>query len=163
MRVAQPGGPRAPDLLDPVLGYRHWRLHDARLWSPFKAYAWSPGVNAARCTLGTGHPEPAPGHECACGLHAWYRPCPRLGYATPDLVGGAVALWGDVELHPTGLRAQYAAIIALVLPLSRTAKRRRVVDVADSLEVDAVPARELETVALHHAAPAPSGLAPGAH
>ena len=70
-----------------------------------------------------------------------------------------MALWGDVELHPTGLRAQYATIIALALPLARTAKRRRVVDVADSLEVDVVPARELKTVALNHAAPIPSELA----
>jgi hypothetical protein len=162
MSVGAPRAPSAPDLIEPVVGYRQWRLYDARLWSPFKDYAWRRGVNAARCTLGAGHAEPAPGHECACGLHAWYRPCPRLGYATPDLVAGAVALWGDVELHPTGLRAQYAAIVALVLPLARTAKRRRVIDVADSLEVDAVPARELKTVALHHAAPIPPGLAPKA-
>jgi hypothetical protein len=101
-----------------------------------------------------------PGHHCDCGLHAWYRPCPRLGYAVPDLVGGAVALWGWVELHPTGLRAQYATVIALVLPLARTAKRRRVVGIADALRVDAVPARELETVALRHATPVPAGLAP---
>ena len=160
MSVGPVEPPRAPDLVDPLLGYRQWRLHGGLLCSPFKDYTWGRGINAARCTLGASHSDPAPGHECTCGLHAWYRPCPRLGYATPDLVAGAVALWGDVELHPTGLRAQYATIIALALPLARTAKRRRVVDVAASLEVDAVPARELKTVALNHAAPIPSELAP---
>jgi hypothetical protein len=160
MSVATPSAPRAPDLIDPVIGYRHWRLRDGVLCSPFKDYAWGRGVNAARCANGAGHAEPAPGHDCECGLHAWYRPCPRLGYATPDLVGGAVALWGDVELHPTGMRAQYAAIIALVLPLSRTAKRRRVIDVADALEVDAVSARDLKRVALQHAVAIPPSMAP---
>jgi hypothetical protein len=150
----------APDLVEPLIGYRYWHVHDGRLCSPFKDYAWSRGVNAARCTLGTAHADPAPGHDCDCGVHAWYRPCPRLGYAGPDLVGGAVALWGDVELHPTGLRAQYAMVIALVLPLARTAKRRRVIGIAESLEVDVIPARDLKAVALRHGAPLPSGLAP---
>jgi hypothetical protein len=61
------------------------------LHSPFVDDTWAQGVNTARCDLGADHVEPAPGHECKCGLHAWY--CPRLGYASPDLVGGAVALW----------------------------------------------------------------------
>jgi hypothetical protein len=162
MTVALLPAARPPHLIEPVIGYRQWRLHDARLCSPFKDYVWRRGVNRARCAMGTGHADPAPGHDCSCGLHAWYRPCPRLGYAAPDLVAGAVALWGEVELHPTGLRAQFAAIIALVLPLPRTAKRRRVMDVAEALEVEAVAARDLRTIALHHAAPIPSGLAPTA-
>jgi hypothetical protein len=149
----------APDLVEPVIGYRHWRIDDGALWSPFAAYRWVRGVNVARCTLDAGHPE-LPGHACTCGLHAWYRPCPRLGYATPDLVGGAVAMWGDIEVHPTGVRAQYATVVALVLPLSRTSKRRRLMDIADALEVDLVPARQLTAVAAHHGLPLGAGLLP---
>jgi hypothetical protein len=156
--VAQPA--HAPDLVEPLVGYRHWRIEEAALWSPFAPYRWLRGVNTARCALEAGHPDLPPGHACTCGLHAWYRPCPRLGYASPDLIGGAVALWGDIELHPTGARAQYAAIIALVLPLSRTSKRRRLMDIADALEVETVPARQLTAAALHHGLPLSSGLAP---
>lgn len=152
---------RAPDLVEPVIGYRQWRAIATTLWSPFVAHRWVPGVNTAHCER-AGHPDPAPGHDCQCGLHAWYRPCPRLGYAAPDLVGGAVALWGEVELHPTGLRAQYAAIIALVLPLSRASKRRRVMAIADALGVDIVPARQLTSAALDHGVPISTGMAPRA-
>jgi hypothetical protein len=153
---------QAPDLVEPLVGYRQWRLHDGTLHSAFVEYEWRRGVNTARCDVGVGHPDRAPGHGCVCGLHAWYRPCPRLGYATPDLVGGAVALWGEVELHPTGMRAQHAAVIAVVLPLAHTSKRRRVIEVADALEVDAVPARHLTAVALHHGGLLPAGMAPSA-
>jgi hypothetical protein len=141
---------RAPDLVEAVVGYRQWRLQDGALLSPFADFAWRRGVNTARCHVAGHHPDPPPGHGCTCGLHAWYRPCPRLGYATPDLVGGAVALWGAIELHPTGMRAQHALVVALVLPMSRTAKRRRVLGLAGSLEVEAVPARHLAEVAAHH-------------
>jgi hypothetical protein len=154
------GALAAPDLAEPIIGYRHWRLTDECLWSPFLSYQWARGVNTADCQLGAGHPDPAPAHGCACGLHAWYRPCPRLGYATHDLIGGAIALWGEVELHPTGMRGQFAAIIALVLPLPHTGKRRRLVAIADALEVEAVPARHLTEAALHHGAHLVSGLAP---
>ena len=151
---------RAPDLVDPLIGYRHWWLNGATLRSPFADYLWVRGVNTARCEVGSGHGEPAPGRSCVCGLHAWYRPAPRLGYTTPELVGGAVVMWGDVELHPTGMRAQYAAIVALVLPLTHTRKRRRVIDVARALEVHVVPVRELTATALDHGQPVDAGIAP---
>jgi hypothetical protein len=153
---------RAPDLIEPLIGYRHWRLHDTSLFSPFIEYRWTRGVNSARCTMAAGHADSAPGHDCVCGLHAWYRPAPRLGYATPDLIGGAVALWGEVELHPTGMRAQHAAIVALVLPLRHTGKRRRVIGIAAALEVDVVPARHLSAAAAQHGVPVTPELAPSA-
>jgi hypothetical protein len=152
----------APDLVDPLIGYRQWRLQDGMLWSPFVDYEWQRGVNVAGCGRATRHPDPAPAHDCACGLHAWYRPCPRLGYATPDLIGGAVSLWGAVEVHPTGMRAQYAAIVALVLPAAHTIKRRRLVAIADALEVDAVPARHLIEAAHRYGLPIAPELAPSA-
>jgi hypothetical protein len=153
---------RAPDLVEPVIGYRHWRIEDGALWSPFSRYCWARGVNVARCGLEARHPDVAPGHACTCGLHAWYKPCPRLGYATPDLIGGAVAVWGEMELHPTGLRAQYATIVALVLPLAHTGKRRRVLDIAAALEVETVPSRQLGSTALRYGLPLAGRLAPRA-
>jgi hypothetical protein len=140
----------APDLIMPVIGYRQWRLRDAALWSPYAEMRWARGANTAACAArGATHREPSPVASCTCGLHAWYRPCPWLASAgTPDLVAGAVALWGAIELHPTGMRAQHAMVVALTLPLSRGAKRRRLIEVARALEVPAVPAWRLDSEAL---------------
>jgi len=60
---------------------------------------------------------------------------------------------GEVELHVSGLRAQYGAVIALVLPLAHTSKRRWVTEIAGSLEVDVVPTRHLQACALRYGQP----------
>lgn len=155
-------GAGAPDLIHAVIGYRQWRVHDGALWSAYADDRWQRGVNTARCGAedDEGHGS-VPGHECTCGIHAWYRPCPPLGSpATSDLVAGAVALWGDVELHVTGMRAQHAMVVALVRPVLCKSKRREVARVATALEVEAVPARRLEAVALKHGWPVPRNLRP---
>ncbi|MEY2532574.1 MAG: hypothetical protein QOF29_484 [bacterium] len=156
-------GAAAPDLVQAVIGYRQWRLHDGALWSAYVEHRWRRGVNAATCRAEGEHGEPAPGHDCTCGLHAWYRPCPRLASpATSPLVAGAVALWGDIELHPTGMRAQYAMVVVLVRPALPGPKRREVAAMAELLEVDAVPARRLQAAARAHGAPVPAGMVPPA-
>jgi hypothetical protein len=80
--------------------------------------------------------------------------------ATSELVAGAVALWGRVELHAHGIRAQHAMVVALALPMSWGAKRRRLVAVADALEVPAVPARRLKATALEHGDVIPRRMRP---
>jgi hypothetical protein len=60
------------------------------------------------------------------------------------------------------MRSERATIVALVLPLAHTSKRRRVVELADALEVEAVPARQLTATALDHGKLLASGLAPRA-
>jgi hypothetical protein len=78
-------------------------------------------------------------------------PCPRTASAgTPDLIGGVVVLWGRVELHATGMRAEHARVVALELPLSRGRKRRNLVEVAKGLGVPAVRHRELVAAAAEH-------------
>ncbi len=105
--------------------------------------------------------EPAPAPDCSCGLHAWYEPCPTLSWAaTRHLVAGAVALWGDIELHPFGMRAERGMVLALALPPWSGTKPRRITELAAMLDVEAVPARRLEAVARRHGAPIPPGLAP---
>jgi hypothetical protein len=151
----------APDLIHPVVGFRLWRLEDGALWSPYAGERWSRGCQTARSRAASGreHAGPAPAHACTCGFYASYVPCPRLASAcTDDLVGGAVVLWGRIELHATGLRAQYAMVVALALPFSRWAKRRRILAVADALEVETVPARELAATASEHGAAIPREL-----
>ena len=130
----------APDLIRAVIGFRQWRLHGDELWSLHADDRWGRGLQTARCLGEDAHDGPAPQNGCTCGFYAWYAPTPRTASAaTSELVGGAVALWGQVELHAHGIRAQHAMIVALALPLSWGAKRRRLVAVANALEVPAVP------------------------
>ncbi|MGZ6695748.1 MAG: NUDIX domain-containing protein [Solirubrobacteraceae bacterium] len=134
----------APDLVDPVVGFRQWRLSGRALSSLFSDVPWRHSALRAHCSAGGHDPGQAPVKECSCGIYAYYDPCPRTASAgTPDFIAGVVVMWGRMELYATGMRAEHARIVALALPLSRGAKRRRVLDVADDLHVQAVPHREL--------------------
>ncbi len=151
----------APDLIDPIIGYRQWRLVGRGLTSLFNDTRWERAQLSARCDSGEHHPEVVPDHACSCGIYAYYDPCPRTASAfTRDLVGGAVIMWGGVELHGTGLRAEYAQIVALELPLSLGAKRRSVLEIADGLGVVAVPHRQLRSVAREQGVPLDRSLRP---
>jgi hypothetical protein len=150
----------APDLVVAVIGFRQWRLHGSELWSPHATDRWHCGVHTAHCEDGT-HAGPAPANGCTCGIYAWYGPPPRgASAATSDLVAGAVALWGLIELHAHGMRAQHATVVAIALPFSWGDKRRRVLAAADALDVPAVPARKLKAVALQHGELIPKRMRP---
>jgi hypothetical protein len=108
-------------------------------------------VQTARCAA---HDHAAPQSGCTCGIYAWYDPPARTASAaTPDLVAGAVALWGQIELHARGMRAEHARLVALALPLSRAGKRDRLIAAAQALGVPAVPARRLAATAGAHGEP----------
>ena len=148
----------APDLITAVIGFRQWRLRDGALWSLRAEDPWHRGVHTAHCPV---QAHDAPANGCTCGIYAWYSPTPRGASAlTPDLVGGAVALWGHVELHAHGMRAQQAMVVALALPFSWGAKRRQIRAVADALEVPAVPTRRLRAAALAHGEVIPRRMRP---
>ena len=123
----------APGLLGPVIGFRQWRLGDGVKRSMYADAEWVDGRAVARCGIDGPGDEPLPpccdappGSDCRCGLYAWYRPVPRLASAgVADLVAGAVALWGAVELH----------------------KRRRVEALAATLGVEVGPAAGLDAAA----------------
>jgi hypothetical protein len=151
----------APDLIDPIIGYRQWRLVDCALTSLFNDTRWESVRLSARCDSRRHHPELIPDHGCSCGIYAYYDPCPRTASAaTRDLVAGTVVVWGHVELHGTGLRAEHAQIVALELPLSLGPKRRAVLEVADRFGVVAVPHRRLRSVARQHGVPIDASLRP---
>jgi hypothetical protein len=154
-------GTGAPDLIHPVVGYRQWRIHDGELRSVHTWDRWHAGTMTARCHARTRHAEPAPVQDCSCGLYARYAPFARTASAgTPDLVAGAVALWGHLELHAHGMRAEHAAIIALALPVLPGRKRGRVQEVARRLGVPTVAPRRLQEAALRQGAPIPASLRP---
>jgi hypothetical protein len=150
----------APDLVIAVIGFRQWRLHGSELRSLHATDGWHRGVQTAHCEAGT-HDGPAPANGCTCGMYAWYGPPPRgASAATSDLVAGAVAVWGQIELHAHGMRAQHAMVVAIALPFSWGDKRRRVLAAADALDVPAVPARKLKAVALQHGELIPRRMRP---
>lgn len=151
----------APDLCEPIIGFRHWRLVDGALRSMFGLTAWATVQMTARCAAGRHAPTETPSPGCTCGIYAYYDPCPRTASAmTRDLVGGAVVVWGRLEAHATGMRAEHARIVALQLPSTLSPKRRAVADVAERLGLPAVAHRRLRALALSHGQPLPAVLRP---
>lgn len=154
-------GAAAPDFIRPVVGYRQWRVDGVELQSVYTRDRWKAGPMTAGCHADTGHAGLAPVQGCSCGFYARYTPVPRTASAgTPDLVAGAIVLWGRLELHAHGMRGAQAAIVALALPITAGPKRRRVQAVADALGVPAVPAGRLQAAALRQGAPIPRAMRP---
>jgi hypothetical protein len=151
----------APDFVEPIVGYRQWRLLEGRLRSLFSESSWLGPELQARCPVGGHDPQITPAQACSCGIYAYYDPCPRTASAaTHDLIGGAVVVWGRIELHATGMRAEHARIVALALPVSRGPKRRAAAEVAERLGIPLVPHRRLRSAAAEHGAPLQSSLRP---
>jgi hypothetical protein len=112
----------APDLIEPVAGWRLWSLARTRaglrLASPVRDAPWTPGhAHVAAC----GHGHEAPRARCDCGVHALRRPdglfrCLGLEVAPPSpYVVGLVALWGRVVECERGWRGERAAPLRLVV------------------------------------------------
>ena len=128
----------APVFSECVIGYRQWRL-DAfgQLWAltDFGNAPWVPGVNTAVCGASrrtyysrsfvpdtvampaTSHP--VPDATCDCGFYSWRRPDDQYTTSAENggfgniIVMGAVAVWGALEVHETGFRAEKACIVTL--------------------------------------------------
>jgi hypothetical protein len=106
----------APDLIEPVAGWRLWTVVRRRdglcLSSVARDALWPAGRSLEACCQLHGHAAPHGG--CACGIHALRRPgelfrC--LGWIvappTPYVVG-LVDLWGRVVECERGWRAERA-------------------------------------------------------
>jgi hypothetical protein len=105
---------QAPDLIEPVIGFRNWRLVDGALTSPYSGVVWDEALLCARCLAGRdAHLAPHP--DCDCGVSAYHEP--QTHFSTIDFQGvsGIVTLWGRVEVHPDRLRAEYARVEALAV------------------------------------------------
>lgn len=149
-----------------VIGYRSWRLADWVLAPVSYGDPWRPGVNRAVCKvnetafglystmLGRGAPAPparhtAPHQNCTCGLHAYH----DLPANTEGVVIGAVAAWGNLQVHCNGFRAEHAQILALVEADGLT-------EVAELYGVPLVPRSMLTMEAHQHGSPLPVSLRP---
>lgn len=103
-----------PDLIEPIVGYRAWRVRDGKLQGVHYPVLWEPGHPlAAHC--GSLKDHDSPGEGCTCGIHAARdEEGLRLNYlfGLPD-VWGSVALWGRVVVHARGYRAEFGYPLAL--------------------------------------------------
>ena len=152
------GTDAAPDLIEPVVGFRNWRVIDGALVSPHSGAIWDEPLLCGRCHLyPNAHSAPEP--DCDCGVSAYHEP--QLRFSTVDFrgVSGIVTLWGRVEVHPDRLRAEFARIEALAV-YSRWSQRQRtaVEAVAARLGVDLVDLHDQAEAALAYGSALPPEL-----
>jgi hypothetical protein len=151
---------RAPDLVEPVVAYRAWRVLDGELLSPYIPCRWHGRVMHALCypanrslTFGRGwlrEPHASPHPDCRCGIYAYHRPGAQQYFGEWEWVEGIVTAWGRIEAHADGLRAEHARVEAL-------AGRP---DIARRLGADVVGRGELLEAGARYGAPLPPSLLP---
>jgi hypothetical protein len=161
---------RAPDLVEPVVAFRTWRVAEGELTSPYLPQRWGPGPVEARCVRGdpdrfrhaadlltAEHVSPHP--ACRCGIHAYLRPRSAVAGIDFRRVLGIVVVWGLVELHPEGLRAQFAQVRALGASKSWSGRQWAEVEaIARRFGVPLLAEEALEAAAVEFGSPVPSAL-----
>jgi hypothetical protein len=155
----------APDLVVPVVAFRAWRIVDGRLLSPYIPCRWEGAVMHAECypanrslQFGRGWleaPHDPPHRDCQCGIYAYFRPGMQTYYGEFDWVEGIVTVWGRIEAHRGGLRAEHARVCAL-------ARGRGIDAIAAELDVDVVDRDDLESAAARYGVPLPPSMVPAA-
>jgi hypothetical protein len=164
------GHTRAPDLIEPVVGFRNWRIlrtgpARGELSSPYFPVTWSEPVMRAECRrwrtpealLDT--PHAAPQGECGCGIRAYHTPTEEFSKVDYRAVSGIVTVWGRIDIGADEMRAELARVEALAV-YSRWSRWQRdaVKDVAANLGVDVVELGDLGTAAGSYGAPPPASL-----
>jgi hypothetical protein len=153
----------APDLVEAVVAFRAWRVVDGGLLSPYIPCRWDGPVMHAACypanralLFGRGwlaEPHTPPHRDCQCGIYAYHRPGAQAYYGEFESVHGVVTVWGHIEAHRDGLRAEHARVCAL-------ARTRVARPIAERLGVDLVEPAELADAAASYGAPLPASLVP---
>jgi glycine cleavage system H protein len=94
-----------------------------------------------------------------CGLYALTDPADRRLDFRADQAVGAIAAWGDLEVHRSGFRAEHACVTALALPdRAGFDQREALARAAERYGVPLVAADRLSDEALRHGAPLPEDL-----
>ena len=98
-------------------------------------------------------PHDPPHPECRCGIYAYHRPGTQTYYGEFQWVEGIVSVWGRIESHRDGLRAQHARVCAL-------GRRPGADAIAARLGVEVVDTDDLSAAAAAYGAPLPASLVP---
>jgi hypothetical protein len=160
----------APDLIEPVVGFRDWRVVDGQLASRHLPMLWTEPTAHAECYPIGGYefaseldpqPHSAPGVGCSCGIYAWHQPQGEFAIIDVRGVSGIVTLWGTLQAYAEGVRAEYARVEALGLYAHWTrAKKEMVGGIAASLGADVVDHDRLSEVSRNYGQPVPAELLP---
>ncbi|HEX4717382.1 MAG TPA: hypothetical protein VH300_02560 [Thermoleophilaceae bacterium] len=160
----------APDLIEPVVGFRDWRVVDGQLSSRHLPMMWTEPTAHAECYPIGGYefaseldpqPHTAPGVGCSCGIYAWHQPQGEFAIVDVRGVSGIVTLWGTLQAYADGVRAEYARVEALgVYSLWTKAKKELVTEIAASLGADVVDHDRLSEVSRDYGQPVPAELLP---
>lgn len=161
------------DRVEPIVGFRQWVVVADEMVSPLARTTWDDEPMQAQCLAHcrragglwrrpTPHDGPAPDPECVCGIYALFTPEGTRRRERLSRVAGAVVMWGRIEIHEVGMRAEFARIVALALPGGRHRGPDLMVGrIAHNLGVQAVPVGLLERAALVFGQAVPEVLVPG--
>jgi hypothetical protein len=160
----------APDLCEPVIGWRAWRAverdGEIYLMSLFHRVRW-PRLEAlgGKCEAWhlpwrrRRHQHPPPRLDCHCGIYATtlevasaYAPALRSRAQGQHAVVGTVALWGDVLEYTEGWRASFAYPRRLYVLCSGSNRERHAARVAAQLEGYGVPVDVIRAGKAHEVA-----------
>jgi hypothetical protein len=140
----------APDLIEPVVAFRKWRVVDGRLRSLYEPIYWLDPLQRASCRAANrdNPPHAAPHSGCTCGIYASHEP--DYEFPTVDYrgVSGIVTAWGNIEVHDDGIRAEWVQVEALSI-YERWGRRQidAVRTVAEDLGSDVIDLCDLEAAA----------------
>ena len=160
------GSLRAPDEIEPLVGWRYWRVESCALTSLTRSVYWPALMRyEADCRLSARHGA-VPAAECHCGIYAAKDLDTLKELASPNvrlpLVVGKVALWGRVIPGERGFRAQYGYPKRLWLvweslePLEQPGARRIELAAAYGVPVEFCDAEwALSSHPVHRPPPAP--------
>jgi hypothetical protein len=169
-RVAPPGESRRPDLIEPIVGFRNWRIFrtgrtEGELSSPYLPVLWTEPVVRAECRrwrspedlLSKRHTAPDP--DCGCGIRAYREPTSAFSKVDYRGVSGIVTVWGRIEIDRDEMRAELARIEALGV-YRRWSRRQQdaVRAVAGNLGADIVDLDDLDAAAAAYGAPPPPSV-----
>jgi hypothetical protein len=170
--AAEPEAPNlldAPDLIEPVVAFKRWRACGGRLRSPYLPVFWDEPTMHAHCAASDdsshshAHPAPhrAPHPDCTCGIHAYLEPDREFPMVDYRGVTGIVTLWGTIEVHTGGMRAEHARVEALALyPHSSERQKNAVWRISDELGIDLVDLDRIEECAERYGGRLPATLLP---
>lgn len=158
---------QAPDFISPMHAFRDWRITADGFCSPRTGAIWTRRVMRAQCRPQTAEDYVRPAHEapgfgCTCGIHAYYELSDAASKVDWRGVSGIVTVWGHIEAHAMGLRAECVRIEALGVYHRWTRRQKEAVaGVAYDLGVEVLDLYELRGAGVRFGIALPTSVVPG--